>query len=268
MNPPPLIPSQAVVEQTLEEALKVVTPNFHMGLDLALAVIPLIAAVLLFRMPSGKIPGVLWWLLFLIFSAFLPNAPYVLTDVIHFEEKIRVTPPLPVWATSLLMVEFFLHFWIGLQCFTLSLMFWGGSLRARGFGWLVLPVEILSIAFSAFGMYLGRIDRLNSWYFVTKPQLVLDRSVNDLFARKPEELTLVFLAALLILYYAAKLTNLLIARVLAHPLYGRLPAVPGVEGVQAPHVHGHHHQTFDLKPIRSGGRISADRGHDSAGEPV
>lgn len=264
MNPPPLIPSHAVVEQTLEKALAVITPNFHMGLDLALAGIPLVAAILLFRSP-GRIPPVLWWLLFLIFAAFLPNAPYVLTDVIHFEEKIRVTPPLPVWATSLLMVEFFLHFWIGLQCFTLSLMFFGRSLRDRGFGWLVLPVEILSITLSAFGMYLGRIDRLNSWYFVTKPQLVLDKTVNDLFGRKPEELTLVFLAALLILYYAAKLTNLLIARVLARPFSATFP---GSQGVQSPHAHGHHHQTFDLKPIRSGGRISADRGHDSAEEPV
>ena len=95
MNPPFPLPSKTLVEQTIEQAISVIRPEFHMGLDISLALIPFLLALLLFRF--AKLPGLLWWPFFAVFVLFLPNAPYVLTDVIHFVAKVRVTPPLPIW---------------------------------------------------------------------------------------------------------------------------------------------------------------------------
>ena len=55
--------------------------------NLFLAYIPLLLSIWLFR--SAKSRSFLWWLGFLVFIAFLPNAPYVLTDIIHVIDMTR-----------------------------------------------------------------------------------------------------------------------------------------------------------------------------------
>src|SRR4051812_24343730 len=49
--------------------------------NLALAAVPVFLAMALFR--PGRRHGVGWWLGTALFVLFLPNAPYVLTDVVH-----------------------------------------------------------------------------------------------------------------------------------------------------------------------------------------
>jgi uncharacterized membrane protein len=205
MNPPVTFPSHDLVEQTLEQAVAVIQPNFHMGLDLCLALIPFLLALLLFR--SIKLPGLLWWPLFAVFVLFLPNAPYVLTDVIHFVSKVRVSPPLPIWAMSILLFEYILYFLFGMQCFTLSIMLWDSVLKRRGLAWLILPMELLLIAASSFAIYLGRIDRLNSWDVVTDPKGLLDHALRDATMPKPLELTVIFFLAVLVIHYLLKGMN-------------------------------------------------------------
>jgi uncharacterized membrane protein len=210
----PLHEVHALLQQTFEQAVAIIRPNFHMGLDLFLASIPFVIALLIFR-KKNIIPGILWWPLLVIMVLFLPNAPYVLTDVIHFVAKVRVTPPLPIWAMSLLLVEYFFYFLIGMQCFVIPLMLWGRTLRRRHWGWLTLPLEILMISLSAFGIYLGRIDRLNSWDVVTNPEHLMVQALRDATNPKPEEMTLLFFLAVFVVYYLIKTVNVLIARLLA-----------------------------------------------------
>jgi len=210
----PLHEVHALLQQTFEQAVAIIRPNFHMGLDLFLASIPLVIALLIFR-KKNIIPGILWWPLLVIMVLFLPNAPYVLTDVIHFVAKVRVTPPLPIWAMSLLLVEYFFYFLIGMQCFVIPLMLWGRTLRRRHWGWLTLPLEILMISLSAFGIYLGRIDRLNSWDLVTNPEHLMVQALRDATNPKPEEMTLLFFLAVFVVYYLIKTVNVLIAKLLA-----------------------------------------------------
>jgi uncharacterized membrane protein len=205
MNPPVSLPSHDLLEQTLEQAITLIRPNFHMGLDLSLALTPFLLALLLFR--SVKLPALIWWPLFAVFVLFLPNAPYVLTDVIHFVAKVRVTPPLPIWAMSILLLEYILYFLFGMQCFTLSIMLWDRTLKRRGFGRLILPLELLVIAASSFAIYLGRIDRLNSWDVVTDPRGLLDHALRDATMPKPLELTLIFFAAVTLLHFLLKGMN-------------------------------------------------------------
>ncbi|MFZ0616481.1 MAG: DUF1361 domain-containing protein [Chthoniobacterales bacterium] len=203
------------IEQTLDQAIRIIRPDFHIGIDLALAIFPLLLALIIFRR-SIKITPLLWWPLLGVFILFLPNSPYVLTDVIHFVAKVRVTPPLPIWAMSLLLLEYFVYFLFGMQCFTVSVMILGRFLRRHQTGWLVFPMEITIIALSSFAMYLGRIDRLNSWNIVTDPHGLVHHAVNDASSAKPIELTVLFFCAVSILYYFLKGWNHLVAGLFRH----------------------------------------------------
>jgi len=215
--PLPLHEAHALLQQTFEQAVTIIRPDFHMGLDLFLAFTPFVIALLIFRKKSS-IPGILWWPLLAIMVLFLPNAPYVLTDVIHFVAKVRVTPPLPIWAMSLLLVEYFFYFLIGMECFVIPMMLWGRTLRRHHWGWLILPFEILMISLSAFGIYLGRIDRLSSWDVVTDPEHLMNQALRDAMNPKPEEIILLFFLAVLVVFYLIKTVNVLIARLLARDI--------------------------------------------------
>jgi len=176
-----------------------------MGLDLSLALIPFLLSLLLFR--SVKLHGLLWWPLFAVFVLFLPNAPYVLTDVIHFVARVRVIPPLPIWAMSILLFEYILYFLFGMQCFTLSIMLWDSVLERRGLGCLIVPMELLLIAASSFAIYLGRIERINSWDVVTDPRGLLGHALRDATMPKPLELTVIFFVAVTLIHYLLKGMN-------------------------------------------------------------
>ena len=204
------------IEQTLDQAVTIITPNFHIGIDLALAIIPLLLALVTFRR-SFHTPRIVWWPLLIVFVLFLPNSSYVLTDVIHFVQKVRVIPPLPLWAMSLLLFECFFYFLFGMQCFTLSVMIWGRFLKRHGVGWLVFPLEIAIVALSSFAMYLGRIDRLNSWNVVTDPHDLMDHALRDAAAPRPMELTLLFFCVVTVVYFLLKGSNLFVAGLLRHP---------------------------------------------------
>lgn len=71
-----------------------------------LALIPLTLADYLFHRNSQR--TALWWLGALVFIAFLPNAPYVLTDIIHLIEDIRYG--YSMWIVALVLVPQYLLF--------------------------------------------------------------------------------------------------------------------------------------------------------------
>ncbi len=75
-------------EELIARVVQVLRINMSwMTWNLFLAFIPLALSVWLFRFRRGS--SWLWWLGFLVFYAFLPNAPYLLTDVIHLIDDIR-----------------------------------------------------------------------------------------------------------------------------------------------------------------------------------
>lgn len=205
----------ATLEQTLDQAVEIIRPNFHLGWDLFLALIPLGISLLLFR-HNNHITRWLWWLLLGAMVIFLPNAPYVLTDVIHFVSKIRVNPPLPTWAVSLLLLEYFIYFLIGMQSFTLSLMLLGRSLKRHHLRWLILPIELIVLGLSAFAMYLGRFDRLNSWDICSIPEKVLEQSLRESMDSASEEITLFFFLSITVVFYCLKFGNRFIGKLLQH----------------------------------------------------
>jgi uncharacterized membrane protein len=109
----------------------------------------------------------LWfWPLMLLWLVFLPNAPYIVTDLMH----IRTTRPSNLWLDVLLLGSAALT---GLFSGLVALR-WAQEAVARRFssrlGWLlVFGASLLC----GFGVYLGRFQRWNSWDIVTRPTELL-----------------------------------------------------------------------------------------------
>ena len=79
---------------------------------------------------------------------------------------------------------------------------------------MILPMELLLIAASSFAIYLGRIDRLNSWDVVTDPHGLLDHALRDATMPKPLELTVIFFVAVTVIHFLLKGMNSLVITLL------------------------------------------------------
>lgn len=148
--------------------------------NLFLAVLPFGATVVL-RAASERRPSrltavaliPLWGLWFV----FWPNAPYLVTDFVHFAPRSDV----PQWFDLLLL----------LSCAHNGLMLGLGSLYdaerslvalAPSRRWLAPMLIALAITAGAFGIFLGRFHRWNSWDLATRPFAVLADSLAILTA--------------------------------------------------------------------------------------
>jgi uncharacterized membrane protein len=127
--------------------------------NLFLAWIPLGFALLAWRFRESR------WRLLLCAAAwllFFPNAPYIMTDLVHLRER----PPVPFWFDVVLLQSFV---WLGLLLGFVSL-YWMQCLVANFVGrrasWLFV---LLVIGLTAFGIYLGRFQRWNSWDILANP---------------------------------------------------------------------------------------------------
>ena len=108
---------------------------------------------------------------FILWLLFFPNAPYLVTDVLH----IVSSPPQLLWYDSLL---FFFFGWIGLLLGMLSLLHIHQYLKVH-FSYSISELIIFSICFiSSFGVYLGRFERWNSWDIFVSPFDLMNRSIN------------------------------------------------------------------------------------------
>lgn len=122
------------------------------------------------------------WLLF------LPNAPYILTDILHLSRSSNA----PAWYDLALLLS---CSGTGLLVGYLSLVDVQGIV-ARKFtpvvGWIF---ALVSLMLSGFAIYLGRFLRWNSWDVLFTPTLVLDIAAAALRPHdhvRPLSVTLVF----------------------------------------------------------------------------
>ena len=140
-----------------------------MTANLLLAAVPFVLAVCLFAPRRTKTVG--WWVGVGAFVAFLPNAPYVLTDVIHLaRDAHRATSDLQVLG---LLVQYGLLVAVGLAFYGGCLAVLRRRLLADGLGRWRWPAEIGLHAVCSVGIFLGRFFRLNSWDLVVRPGSVL-----------------------------------------------------------------------------------------------
>ncbi|WP_264321417.1 DUF1361 domain-containing protein [Zarconia navalis] len=152
---------------------------------------------------KNKSRSVFWWLGFVVFIAFLPNAPYVLTDIIHLIEDIR--RDYSAWLITLVLIPQYLVFvGIGFQAYVLSLINLGQYMKHQGLGRFVLAAEFLIHSLCAIGIYLGRFWRFNSWDLVTQLDTVLQKMMNELFDKRPLMILAITFAVIAGLYYLLK----------------------------------------------------------------
>lgn len=130
--------------------------------NLFLAAIPLGFAALLAKVDRWRFgaPLIAGWLLF------FPNAPYVLTDLIH----LRARPGIPLWYDLLMLLSFALvSLWMGFQSLQV-VQVWIQRRTSRFMAWSFVGVSLL---LSGFGIYLGRFLRWNSWDIASNPLALL-----------------------------------------------------------------------------------------------
>lgn len=180
--------------------------------NLFLAFIPLALSVWLFRSPRRS-RSVLWWIAFLVFIAFLPNAPYLLTDIVHLIRATR--SDYSVWIITLVILPPHLIAIIaGLEAYVISLINLGYYLHRQGVSKYIVWVELMTHALCAVGVYLGRFKRFNSWDFLTQPNDVVRSVVDDLTSKRPVLVILVTFMVLTVLYWLMKqITLALVLRI-------------------------------------------------------
>ncbi|MDY7012724.1 MAG: DUF1361 domain-containing protein [Cyanobacteriota bacterium] len=166
-----------------------------------LALIPLALSFWLFRFQKNR--DLLWWVGLLVFIAFLPNAPYVLTDIIHLINLIR--NGYSIWIITLIIIPQYLVFiGIGFGSYVLSLVNLGYYLHRQKWGSLTFFAEFMLHILSAIGIYLGRFKRFNSWDFVTQPEVLAKTTIEDLADKKPLLVIFVTFVVLFVLYWLMK----------------------------------------------------------------
>jgi len=131
--------------------------------NLILAWVPVFFAWLAHRWRHYRLLMLLHGGLWLLF---LPNAPYLLTDLIHLGKASGIS----LWYDLLLLLLFAFN-GLFLGFFSLSLMQdLVTDLLGATIGWLFATT---TLALSSFGVYLGRFLRWNSWDLLTRPHWLL-----------------------------------------------------------------------------------------------
>ncbi|MBW4557520.1 MAG: DUF1361 domain-containing protein [Trichormus sp. ATA11-4-KO1] len=193
-------------EELIATFLGVLRVNMRwMTWNLFLAFIPLALSVWLFRTKRGR--SWVWWLGFLVFFAFLPNAPYLLTDVIHFIDDMRRIQS--VWMITLVLIPIYLLVILaGFEAYVISLINLGYYLHRIGKSQWILGVELITHALCAIGIYWGRFLRFNSWDFVTQPDALLTKGVEELLGKQPLVIIAITFVILVGLYWIMKRASL------------------------------------------------------------
>ncbi len=133
--------------------------------NLFLACIPY-GVTLILRFRKIQDNRIIFWLGFIVWLAFLPNSPYILTDLQH----IQLSTLNSIWFDVLLILSFAIN---GLIIGFASLRIMQELLRKTFSAKLTNSIIYGVLLLCGFGIYLGRILRWNSWDILTHPLDIL-----------------------------------------------------------------------------------------------
>jgi uncharacterized membrane protein len=132
--------------------------------NLFLAWIPLVAALALDDIRSSplalNVPLLAFWL------AFFPNAPYLVTDLVHANDYGHGA------AGAIATLALIAAVPAGLALGFSSLLLVERSMRDRFGPRVALAISVASLAAACVGIYVGRVLRLNTWDIVARPRFV------------------------------------------------------------------------------------------------
>ena len=177
--------------------------HFWLSWNLLLAWVPLVASWLIYRLRTrGGARRLRLAALGIVWLAFYPNAPYLITDLMH----IRADTPVTLWLDVLVVFLFALT---GLLAGFVSLyMLQDLVTRARG-AWAGWAFVLVVLGLSGVGVYLGRFQRWNSWDLFVQPWAVAADVLDGLLYPLAHVRSLAFsglFAAFLALCYVALFT--------------------------------------------------------------
>jgi uncharacterized membrane protein len=165
--------------------------------NLILGLIPLYTSRILYR--AYPKPSITSFIPFIVTVLFLPNAPYVITDLIHLHPHDNI----PLWYDSLLLFTF-----------AMTGLSWGLYCVRYIHKWLALwmPTKMVWISLtliqlaSGFGIFLGRVHRLNSWNIINRPYKLIELILHSFTQKECLFMSLSFGTMLMILYIILHLT--------------------------------------------------------------
>jgi uncharacterized membrane protein len=134
-----------------------------LGWNLVLAWVPYLISLYATRLHQVGASRFWVWSIAILWLLFLPNAPYIVTDLLHLHAK----PPVPLWFDVILL---FSAAWTGLLLGFISLRQMHKIIadRVQNRFWehsLVIGI----LALTGYGVWLGRFHRWNSWDIVSRP---------------------------------------------------------------------------------------------------
>lgn len=129
--------------------------------NIFLAIIPYLITMYAFK--NKSISKILLIFAFLVWFAFLPNAPYIITDLYHLKSSTYRL----IWLDTLVITSFAIT---GMLLFYKSLTIMLELIKTH-FNFKYEKLLAICICFlSAFGIYIGRFMRYNSWDILNNPK--------------------------------------------------------------------------------------------------
>jgi len=172
--------------------------------NLFLAIVPYFSseAAVYFSAKNRRFPAISFVLLAILF---LPNSPYIITDLFHLRQR----DDMPLWFDTMLIFSVALS---GLVLFYITLFYIRNVIKQL-FGAVFAEIMVVFICFlCSFGIYLGRYLRFNSWDVLSNPNDLFDEIANRLInpSRHTQTVgvTLLYGAFLLTGYWVIKLYRL------------------------------------------------------------
>ena len=170
--------------------------HLHLSWNLFLAWIPLIVALTMQKQSTHFTTpwSFRFVLLFVCWLLFFPNAPYLITDIVHLDKGYD-------WIMWYDIVLLFSAAFNGLvigsysfhKVFKILLNFW--SFRTSS------VLMIFCVMLGGYGVYLGRILRWNSWDIFTHPVPLLTDTLSMIIDQMAIMMTAVFSSLIIIVYY-------------------------------------------------------------------
>lgn len=139
--------------------------------NLFLAGLPYVVSSYVYNRTENKLLKIKQVPLLLLWLLFLPNAPYILTDLFHLEPKGNI----PEWYDLMLILSFALN---GLVLGLMSLLQVHDLIENRFGKASGFVFALVACLLCAFGVYLGRFLRFNSWDIISNPSPLF----HDLFS--------------------------------------------------------------------------------------
>uniref|UniRef100_UPI00286CB700 DUF1361 domain-containing protein n=1 Tax=Chamaesiphon sp. VAR_48_metabat_135_sub TaxID=2964699 RepID=UPI00286CB700 len=155
------------------------------------------------RLPQERSRSIFWWMGLFLFVAILPNAPYILTDVIHFYDAVRYLDS--AWAITLVIVPIYIIFiGVGWLAYVFSLINIGRYLSRFKIDRYTNISELSLHLLCSTGIYIGRFIRFNSWSLVTQPKQFLSILPGELIGKFPLVVILLTFLIITVLYTICK----------------------------------------------------------------